>query len=304
VAAARFAGLGASLLDLEAGTPWLQLSIEDTLLRNAAALVAVNFLGMRERIESLRTLAHEAGIPLIEDSAQMMPFAAGSRPTGDLVVYSFGRGKPLSLLGGGALLIRSDWADDFDSRLPSKPARHGSAAAYALRSMAHNMAIHPLVYGWVRRLPFLRIGEVAYHPLASVGEPDADTATRMASAWRLAAKTPASAQRLIAERIRTIRHLVDLPAVTDRAQFPLLRYPVLAADRESRDRLVSRLDRAGLGASRFYGSALTQMAGLPTVSSPGARNAEDFAARLLTLPVHADVRPGDVERMCAILEDR
>jgi dTDP-4-amino-4,6-dideoxygalactose transaminase len=84
----------------------------------------------------------------------------------------------------------------------------------------------------------------------------------------------------------------------------LLRYPLLATDRDSRDRLVSRLDQAGLGASRFYGCALTQMAGLPAVSSPGALSAEDFAARLLTLPVHADVRPDDVERMCAILEER
>src|SRR5688500_19436 len=45
VAAAHFAGLKPSFVDLERGTPWLHPDIGENRLRDAAALVAVNFLG-------------------------------------------------------------------------------------------------------------------------------------------------------------------------------------------------------------------------------------------------------------------
>ena len=77
---------------------------------------------------------------LIEDDAQYLPL--DSEPAsycGDLVIHSFGRGKPVSLVGGGALLIR-------------RPALSDSSA------MTDSSAI-------VDRLPLSRcIGNVVCHP--------------------------------------------------------------------------------------------------------------------------------------------
>ena len=57
----------------------------------------------------LRPLADAAGAVLIEDSAQAFPRdGGGDFWQGDLVVLSFGRGKPVSLLGGGAVLYRDE----------------------------------------------------------------------------------------------------------------------------------------------------------------------------------------------------
>jgi dTDP-4-amino-4,6-dideoxygalactose transaminase len=97
--------------------------------------------------------------------------------------------------------------------------------------------------------------------------------------------------------------IIDLPAALDRDRHPLLRYPILV-EQADRDACVRRLDRAGLGASVFYGRALAQLPGVPEVETASTPNAARFAARLLTLPVHCDVGPEHVQAMAALLPGR
>lgn len=75
-----------------------------------------------------------------------------------------------------------------------------------------------------------------------------------------------------------------------------LRLALLAPDQAARDVLVDQLNRAGLGASRLYGTDLTRVAGIPEmVSCQGPfPNANQLARRLFTLPTHALVKPDTV----------
>jgi hypothetical protein len=82
----------------------------------------------------------------------------------------------------------------------------------------------------------------------------------------------------------------------------LLRYPLLLPSEIDRDRVFRELWNRGLGASRLYRTTLD---GLPRVDrfvtkSP-APNAADFAKRVLTLPLHSDVRLAHFEQMTDIL---
>src|SRR5580700_2083909 len=109
VAAAVYTGVRPTLADVDAADPGFNLtSLQMMLSPNTIGVVAVNFLGIQERLPELRNLLKAwPAAALIEDDAQWYPEKTGGAGLqGDLVCLSFGRGKPVSLLGGGALLVR------------------------------------------------------------------------------------------------------------------------------------------------------------------------------------------------------
>jgi dTDP-4-amino-4,6-dideoxygalactose transaminase len=302
VAAAAFAGVQPQLVDVERDTPWLSLDGTTRVVDSAMAVVAVNFLGMPERLDSLREIANAAGLTLIEDSAQMAPFSADTPPRGDLVVYSFGRGKPLSLLTGGMLLIRRDWLDEFQKFSSALPRARRFPAGYLLKCAAYNIATHPAIFAWARRIPLLQLGQVTYSELQRIEAMPAAAFARLGSGFAKLPHTPSEVQRALDAQLRTRCPLiVNLPAQLGRTNFPLLRYPLLARNSSQRDALVERLDDAGLGASRFYGRALAEIPGVPSLDNARTPCASEFAGRLFTLPVHSDVRLRDVDAMIAAL---
>src|SRR3954468_3942194 len=68
VAAAVHAGTRPEFVDVEADTPWLALDAVRRRVDAVTALVAVNFLGIPERLDALAGITRAAGVPLIEDS--------------------------------------------------------------------------------------------------------------------------------------------------------------------------------------------------------------------------------------------
>ena len=85
------------------------------------------------------------------------------------MVLSFGRGKPVSLLGGGAVLHRDKALSDF---LPEGVAKsmNGNIQRFLLsvKAFLYNQMISPRLYWIPQRLPFLQLGETRYHPLSDV----------------------------------------------------------------------------------------------------------------------------------------
>ena len=84
---------------------------------------------------------------------------------------------------------------------------------------------------------------------------------------------------------------------------PLWRYPLLLASERLRDRLFQDLWRAGLGPSRMYRRPVAELAQVGgRVTGGEAPMARDFAQRLLTLPLHTDVRSDDYAAVAAVLQ--
>lgn len=315
------------LVDLAAERPWLDLvRLRAAIGPETAAVVAVDLFGIPERYSEIRGLLRGRNVQLIQDSAQALPKPSDPQWQGDYVVLSFGRGKPVSLLHGGAVLLRNP---DYAAALPHttglvqsgftcgvvlpgssvhSPLTSSDVFRFRLKALAYNLLISPRMYWLLARLPFLGLGETLYEPLDSTVPVDpilGDFLSENVNAyWCRLDTVQAKLTALLADVGKG--HLLDLFTAcreTDRTP-KLLRYPVLVADPALRDRLFHALDREGLGVSKMYPVTLPYIRGLENhlrVAGESYPNAEAFARRILTFPIHSQVREHDLLRMHACI---
>lgn len=297
VAAARYADVTPVLADIANDDPGFDLaSLQRVLSPRTIAVVAINFLGIRERLGNLRDLLSEyPAAVLIEDNAQWFP-ARGDELVGDAVCLSFGRGKPVSLLGGGALLLRGALAQ-IDLHAAIAPCT-GESAALRLKLRAYNLLLQPSLYGLLSRNPLLQLGRTVYKQLDSIAAMDRQRSELLASNIQAHMERGSIAAARINEFVPAA---INLPARLGGRVHRLLRYPLLCEDGRQRDDLLQRLRRAGLGATAMYRSTLPQIEGVPHLAAQGGfPGAEEFAGRLLTLPTHSGVDAESLARMAAI----
>ena len=289
IAACVYAGVFPRLVDVSPGAwGYSHRDLERQVSENTVAIVAVNLLGVGDEAAALYSFCQSRGIALIQDSAQYLPRADTEWP-GDYVVLSFGRGKPLNLLLGGALIARTADAEAPSAAIHRLPLKARFLAS-RLAAVAFNTLTRPGLYGLLSALPGTGLGVVVYTPLECASVLPDWVARRMNSAFDDYRRVPAY-QRKIWEPVLSNWHrwgIEALRAVQHEPDAEPLRLALLAPDRASRDTLVSEFTRAGLGASRFYGTELTRISGIPAVArSQGPfPNAARLAARLLTLPTH------------------
>ena len=298
VSAVLHAGAMPVYADLEPDRPWMSLeSLRRLIGPSTAAVVAVNFLGIPERLASIRELLAGTPAGLIEDSAQA--FCNGSPDsTADMVVLSFGRGKPVSLLGGGALLCRDQ---ALASLLPRPPAPAGSLPRLRLKATAYNVLRKPSLYWLPQSLP-LGLGETRFEALTELAAMDAERETLLPAAVAAYLRQGQPAAKQLRAVLAAPGPLLDLAAVCGLpADARLSRYPVLARDAAGRDELLAELGRRGLGASKMYGVPLPQVQSVPVATANPLPAAMDFADRLLTLPVHDGVAERHVRDISAVL---
>ncbi len=298
------AGAEAVLVDLQAGRPWLDLqALRAAISPRTLAVIAVNLFGIAERIEAIQQCLAGHDIAVIEDSAQGFPMATEQGYwQADTIIVSFGRGKPVSLLGGGAVLCRQQaLADRVAAQLSVllSPQRPGP---YALTARAYNLLLHPRLYWLLLSLPFLHLGETRYHPLLSINTMDTVRQRYLAANIDAYQRESMRVQRHLADMVQHLSgdELQDLPALCEHpANRRLLRYPLLL-EPAARQRALFMLRRQGLGVSVLYPQALPAIEGLQQRFGRPAQawpNACDLAQRLLTLPTHQRVSEKAILRM-------
>lgn len=302
VSATFHAGARPVLVDLERERPWMDpAGVSAAISPQTVAIVAVSLFGIPERMAVLRPLADAAGAVLIEDSAQAFPRPGGEDFwQGDLVVLSFGRGKPVSLLGGGAVLFREQ---RFAPLLPDAVLPRGNALALEIKARLYNSLLSPRIYWIPQSLPFLHLGETRYHPLDAITPMDADRHALLAVNIEAYRRRPLAAGAGVAGLVASLTDrglpVIDLPRKCGYSSpASLLRYPLLL-DIETRDAISDRLGERGLGASLMYPAALPAIDGLRGILGHAGEfpAASEFAARILTLPLHARVSAADLETM-------
>jgi len=302
-AAAVAAGLRVRLVDIDARGRIDAQALASLPLAGVAAIVAANLFGIPEAVAPLRAIAAQAGAAVVDDAAQALggeapDGRAGAR--GDVGLLSFGRGKPLSGLGGGALV----WPrGPIACSAPGTPRPARRAAQ--LRALGYAVALRPSVFRWLAALPGLHIGETLFDPNFRSGPIDGASlvlaAARLPNLEALGAQRAARAEALAAA-LRARTRFVPLTAPPGaRAVHP--RLAVLAPDAATRDAALARLARAGLGASAFYPSALGHIRALQPHLCGSAQqpSAVDFAARVFTLPTHAGAGAAVREKIAELL---
>ncbi len=315
ISAALYAGLKPILVDLERERPYISLEgLAKAITEHTVAVVAVNFLGIPERLGDIRkTISHSnkgnRRIVLIEDSAQWFPCSAtidqDHNEQGDLVIYSFGKGKPVSLLGGGALVIKQQALEDH-LEIP-ETVTSGLLSTLKTRAtyLAYNTIISPLSYWLLEAMPMIELGATRYHALTTIKALPAIKQGFLAdniNCYKTANKTRQQQLHTIITQLG--QSVIDLPNVcpTFNGQ-RLLRYPILLSSGEQRDMIMQKLEKKGCGASTLYPASLVNIEGIPdnTLTQCETNNADDLASRILTLPTHQQVNDSHIRMIEDVL---
>lgn len=307
VAACMYAGVVPRLVDNAPGRWGYDIAaLEAALTDTTVAVVAVNFLGVGDQSEVLKSvLRRHPGISIIHDSAQYLPVENVGSWTGQHVVFSFGRGKPLNLLGGGLLLSRRP--------IPTLPESEGFSMRQALlgssvAAFAFNALTHPLLYGLSSRLPGLGVGETVYRDLNALSLPNAKLLMRVEAAWDEYRTRPGYDSSYWRAALDSWSDAgISLLRCDEQmeAHGLNLRLPLLCKSRAQRDHLLAQINTAGLGGSAMYRVPLNAIAGMVqcVVRQGPFPNAMDLADRLLTLPTYCVAKDSVVNSVSQIIRN-
>jgi dTDP-4-amino-4,6-dideoxygalactose transaminase len=303
VSAVLYAGAKPRLVDFEQDRPWMNLAqLESMISKRTVAIIAVHLFGIPERLSRIREIARSAGLVVIEDSAQRIPEPDEDCFYGDFVVLSFGRGKPLSLLCGGAVLVSDK------KRMACLPDPNPATAGTVGRIWLHvklslyNRFLSPRLYWLPASIPFLQLGETRFIPLDYIRGMDQRLLDRLPLALVEHRQRSETIQQKITHMLSQLGSvdMVDLPATCGQGRSPhLSRYPVLVLPVGLRDRVFKKLDRAGLGPSKMYPASLPQIQGLSEILGTQGPfpSTERFSRTILTLPTHSGVTSEHVASM-------
>lgn len=263
-------------------------------LDRAAAIVVCNLFGIPERTKPIVDLARAAGVSVVDDAAQSLGGRSAEGPVGgrgEVGVLSFGRGKPLSALGGGALTWERSPGDAAAPPLP-RPRRWRALS----RALLYRTALSPFVFPWLTAIPQLQIGATVFEPDFPRNGIGGDS---MALAGALVTGVLSAGRRRAAVAERLGRQVAGetgfrplLAAPDSDGVYP--RLALVAPDSAARDRAILELQRLGCGASPMYPSALGGIDALRPhlLKGPDCQNARDLSSRLLTIPpVEGDGHP-------------
>lgn len=309
VSAILFTGAKPVLVDLDEDRTWMDLtSLSAKLTRQTCAVIAVNLFGIPERLDKIRQVLHGRPISLIVDSAQAFPETKELLiEQGDLVIYSFGRGKPISVLGGGAVLAgNTELADQVARIYHSARANNSNSSLFRMKIKLYNHLISPRLYWLLNILPFTQLGATIYHPLSTLNKMDKSGLRLLKENIEMYWLRGQDQQNAITNGIanRGSNSIIDLGTVSDNGKIPrLLRYPLLAKNPKTRDELYESLNHLGLGASKMYPTTLQYIGGLEHLFSTccNTPNADSFSKRILTLPIHSGVRVKDISKMLDLI---
>lgn len=315
LAAVEKTGLQAVLCDLAPG----KLSIdnqrlEDLLDGDTLAVVYVHLFGLDRRVNIDRKMIKDAGVWLIEDAAQAFGNMEGDIPIGsdgDLTILSFGRGKPLSALHGGAVIVNSSDLREYVHEAWRKwgtPQPMWFCIYYRVLLVAYTILFHPKFFGLPSKLPWFRIGETIYIDQISVHEMDKSAKCVLNLLIKNRSEIQHIRSRIAKQYLKKLmpyaRHFSYMPSIEDLGTGPI-RFPLCFQLEQHKTKCLERLTNLRLGASGSYPFVLNAQPGVPDyVARQGPfPSAQALATGILTLPTHDHVRERDISAIIKIIEE-
>lgn len=282
-------GLRVALYDMDPHT--LQPDFDDVRRKinsRTLAVIGQHLLGIQTDIKGLAEIAHQHDICCIEDSAQsLMPrqINNGSIMAADYVLFSFGRGKPLPLGGGGALIAKEqNTLSLVKKKLRGMPLQ----STNRLFPLAVQLLSRPCFYWMLELLP-LGLGRTIYDTSFS-------TAPMSSLHQRIGDRALIRLKRLDRHRGNISRIYCTYFGGNVEKVPSHIRFPLLVANQNQ----VSTITK--LGARRLYPLALCDLPdfvnNLCKVGSESLPGAREIASQLITLPTHLSVDPKIAEMIC------
>lgn len=306
------AGLKPRLCDIDPLTLSMDL---DALARfdfsRVVAIVTANLYGIPNRLDAIEALARRMGVWMLDDAAQALGAVHAGRPVGGFGhagLYSFDKGKNITSLDGGAIVTsEAELIAAMDRRCESLRNTPPLRTALNLAKLgAYSVLLRPGCYGVVRKLPGLGLGRTVYdesYPLQRYSRVLAGFAqTLFERLHSLSERRRANAAALL-EVLREINGVRVIEPSPD-SQPAFVRLPFLVDDPARRSTVIERLDRAGIGATASYPSALCdvpEIAGVLPASDRTMPGAQRVARSIVTLPTHPYCPPELPRRVADVL---
>lgn len=306
VAACVYAGVEPVAVDINVSDPAYDLEqLGIHLDERVVAVIAINFLGITERIGELKKLIVSLGshARIIEDNAQWFPSLMEKKVfIADYATFSFGRGKPVSLLGGGLLLTRDPVSESVLDSVEASPAK---SRLLSFKIRAYNLLLSPRFYMLLNRNPFMDLGSTRYTPLTKIARLDGYRRSLLASNLIVYSRRE-NKMYFQYHEAATKSGLQRLDSSCTSRIGRLLRYPLLCADVATKSKLLAAMARSGLGATAMYAVAIDEVEGVGNlVVVPSVlKNAKSFASRFMTLPIGADIAAIFSDRILQLLRNR
>lgn len=131
---------------------------------NTLCIVATHFFSKSADVVRIREVVDGAGAFLVEDAAQSGIDTGQDQMLSDIAIYSFSRGKPLSVNGGGILAVKhksiSVEIASFHGELPAPGLFQELKSAFMM--LVSDVLIRPSVFWIPASLPFFGIGKTIY----------------------------------------------------------------------------------------------------------------------------------------------
>jgi perosamine synthetase len=306
------AGLKICLVEVNPST--LDFDLEELASLPDAKLLCIipcNLFGFSNDTFEIRNAARARGAYVVDDAAQALGSVRERQRAGmqgDVGIYSLGRGKSVGSVAGGLLVTDSDEIAAMIQSEATALTRSSATNGWGLllKMFSYSILLHPRLFWIPNSLPFLKLGTTEFEPSFTVGEIHRFSIALLEllleelEGINQIRRTNA---QVITNALRE-SHNLAFPSPGVDSQPTFVRLPVLARDQARRNRAVSLLRDAGIGASSFYPSAICDIPGIENYTS--RRNfhcpqAEELSRRLFTLPVHPFVQPQDIDRMVKIL---
>ncbi len=309
------AGLKIRLADLDAnGLDYDYRKLAETDFRKALAIIPCNLFGVVSDLEKLTAIAAENGLEIIDDSAQTFGIVHSGKQSGSwgkAGFYSFGRGKNITAVGGGAILTDDDelaLAIDEKVQQVDTPRPMDNIKAFS-KVLVYSLFLRPHLYWIPDSLPFMGLGKTVYDdnfPISGLSGLQISVLLDMLKKIGKLNAIRSENARYLAESIADSlkgRGFV-VPGWRKDTIIPYLRLPLLARSSQLRRKAILALNRAGIGASTMYPTTIREIPGIErhfvgnTDTFPGAAILAD---RLFTLPTHPYVSRKDLEKILGIL---
>jgi perosamine synthetase len=313
--AVAHAGLTIRLCDVDPKTLDLDLNALVRLdLGRALCIVPSGLYGLPGDLVALEQIARRCGAFLVDDAAQCLGATHEGRTCGtfgDAGLYSLGRGKGITTMGGGVLVTRRDdlarRIEHEVSTLPRPAVRNVCAAV--ISSFAYAAMLRPSLYWLLDHAPFLELG-------ASHFEPDFPITQLSGYQRRLARRLLPLLDSYNKLRREHADHLragiegvegIEVPQPLEGANPVYVRFPILTRSERHRAGLLRRFREVGIVASPSYPTSIGDIPGIASYLAPDqgpCPGARSIATRILTLPTHSGVTPRDLDVMVRIIRGK
>lgn len=277
------------------------------------AVISPNLFGLPGDLSQLEGLAEDRGVPVIDDAAQCFGGSLDDRLVGSFGIagiLSFGRGKNITALGGGAVVVRDEplaaSLNELVGEFVTEPAPGG--LAMAMKGLTMRLALSPALFGTAEKLPGVRVGVTTYEPafpLPAFGAARAALALRILPRLVEINQRRANLAARIDRAIKSLRGIV-LPRPRSGATPAWLRRPVLTIEDGKRDALLKAIQQAGIGATAMYPAPVHRieaLAGELDLRGAPFDGAERLAANLIAVPLVEGMLNADIERLAATITE-